>query len=512
MSPPRFQHGYAHDVFVSYTHTDDQPDAGRRWVTQFTNDFRARLEIVSGHTVDIWRDEEKLDAADRFNDTIAQAVGGSAVLVVVLSPSYFNSEYCQKERERFYEQARRDSKESVGGKARVVKVAKFRVGLERYPQDLRQLLEHRFYTEMPGSALCKEFHLSDDPDIRKRYDTKIDDVAQEVTGLLAALEPAGTAADAKGLVYLAETTSDVETQCDNLRRHLLQLGYDVQPKTELRLLPAREIRQFVTETIRKCRLAVHPVGAYYGYVPEGAEGKSIVQIQLELARADVRNGDLERIIWVPEGLNPTEVEDVQKKFLERVRTEFAGRGFEFLERPFRALASRVEDRLKAPPREANGAQMPSGIYLVCHNSDRALAKTVRSFLFNQRREVEWTPVSLGLADLTGNPEHEKLLCRNQVHLVLYGETDEAWIQDRIRELNASRQAGTAPVQAIYLANPPRPDKEEILVRDVALLEGYSPVTVADALRPLLDRLGLPGGMPPPAGGSSAGIRLSGGLS
>ena len=97
MSPPRFQHGYAHDVFVSYTHTDDQPDAGRRWVTQFTNDFRARLEIVSGHTVDIWRDEEKLDAADRFNDTIAQAVGGSAVLVVVLSPSYFNSEYCQKE-------------------------------------------------------------------------------------------------------------------------------------------------------------------------------------------------------------------------------------------------------------------------------------------------------------------------------------------------------------------------------------------------------------------------------
>ena len=74
MPPPRFQHGYAHDVFVSYTHTDDQPDAGRRWVTQFTSDFRARLEIVSGHTVDIWRDEEKLGAADRFNETIAQAV------------------------------------------------------------------------------------------------------------------------------------------------------------------------------------------------------------------------------------------------------------------------------------------------------------------------------------------------------------------------------------------------------------------------------------------------------
>ena len=71
---------------------------------------------------------------------------------------------------------------------------------------------------------------------------------------------------------------------------------------ELRLVPASQIRPFVTETIRKCRLAVHPVGGYFGFVPEGADGRSVVQIQLELARDDARNGDLARIIWVPEGL------------------------------------------------------------------------------------------------------------------------------------------------------------------------------------------------------------------
>ncbi len=444
MPPPRFQHGYAHDVFLSYTHTDDQPDAGRRWVTQFMNDLRARLEIVSGHTVDIWRDEEKLGAADRFNDTIAQAVAGSAVLVVVLSPSYFNSEYCQKERKKFYDQARRDGKESVGEKSRVVKAAKFRVGLERYPPDLRELLEHRFYVEMPGSAVCKEFHLSDEPAIRERYNTKVDDIAQEIAGLLVALEPTSALEAVKGLIYLAETTSDVEPQRDDLRRHLLQLGYDVQPKTELRLLPAPKIRQFVTETIRKCRLAIHPVGAYYGFVPEGAGGKSVVQIQLELAQMDSRNGDLPRIIWIPEGLIPQE--DMQKEFLGRLRTEFAGRGFEFLERPFRALASRVEDRLKTPSGETHAAAAPSGIYLVCDSIDRALAKTVKSFLFNQGCQVEWTPVSLGLTDLTGNVEHEKLLRRNSAHLVLHGETSEAWIQDRIRELERVRQPGTAMIQ------------------------------------------------------------------
>ena len=154
------------------------------------------------------------------------------------------------------------------------------------------------------------------------------------------------------------------------------------------------------------------------------------------------------------------------------------------------MTSRVEDRLKPSSREAQDATAaPSGIYLVCDNADRSLAKTIRSFLFNQRLPVEWTPYSLGAADLAGSAEHQKLLRRNSAHLVLHGETSEDWIQDRIRELNDMRRPGTpAPLQAIYLANPRRDDKEDILVREVALLEGYSPATVADVLKPYLDRM------------------------
>ena len=510
MPAPRFQHGYAHDVFLSYTHTDDQMDAGQRWVSEFTQQLHARLEIVSGHSIEIWRDEEKLGAADRFNDTIARAVHNSAVLLVVLSPSYFNSEYCQKERNEFYTQTKRDGKESVGGKARVVKAAKLRVPLERYPPDLRELLEYKFYAELPpGSGIYKEFHLAEDQQIRARYPTRVDDVAQEIAGILAGLEPVRASSTSQGLIYVAETTSDVESQRDDLCRHLNQLGYEVEPKQELRLLPARDIRNFVAETIQKCCLAIHPVGAYYGFVPEGADGKSVVQMQIELAKMDTRNGDLERIIWVPEGLVPHE--DTQKSFLERLRTDYAGRGFKFLERPFRALATCVEDRLKAPVRETHTAGMPpSDVYVVCDNVDRALAKNIKFFLFSQGRQVEVTPASLAQVDLAGNAEHEKLLRRNGAHLVLHGETSEAWIQDRIRELNSLRGAGAAPVQAIYLANPQREDKDEILVRDITLLPGYSPVTIADALKPFLDQTGVSG--PPPVPGFGAAAGASGGRS
>src|SRR5207237_204247 len=156
------QHGYVHDVFVSYTHVDDQDDGGRRWVTQFKQDLRTRLEIVSGHTVDIWRDEEKLGAGDRFNETIAKAVRESAVLLVVLSPSYFNSEYCGRERDEFSGQAASEGKSTIGDKSRIIKVAKFYVGLDRYPPDLRELLEYKFYVRISeDSSTYKEFHLSE---------------------------------------------------------------------------------------------------------------------------------------------------------------------------------------------------------------------------------------------------------------------------------------------------------------------------------------------------------------
>jgi hypothetical protein len=490
MPGPRFQHAFAHDVFVSYTHADNQRDpAGWEWVTKFTQDLRARLEGVSGHSVDIWRDEEKLGAADRFDESIARAINDSALLLVVLSPGYFNSTPCKEERESFYRKLRAEGRDSAGGKARVVKVAKFFVPLDTYPPDLGTLLEHKFYDPGPPR---KEFHLSADEKVRQQYPSMVDDVAQELAGLLAALErpeaptvgPRVTT-DGKGVVYLAEGTSDVEPQRVKLRRQLTQLGFDVQPAQELRLLPAHEIRPTIAAMIQRAQLAVHPVGGYYGFAPEGAAGKSLVEIQLEISQGDARNGDLGRIIWVPDDVAVQE--ERQKAFLDSIRTTFAGRGFELLERPFPALETRVTDRLR-PRMKAAADSAPGrpGVYLICDKADRGIAKSVRSFIFSQRWPIEWTPI--GIDDLAASPEHQRLLARNRGHLVLHGSTDEAWIQDRIRELNAARQPGAPPVQAIYLSDPERQDKEDILVDSIDVLRGYSPSAIGASIQPFLHSL------------------------
>ena len=484
MPGPPFAHGCKYDVFVSYTHADNDIDpAGWRWVAKFTHDLHTRLKSVSGREITFWRDEERLGAADRFDDSIQAAINQSAILLVVLSPGYFNSAECRKERDAFYRAIAAAGRTSAGGKARVLKVAKFHVPLESYPQDLKSLLEHRFYDPGPPP---KEFHLSADPLGDRRYGSKVDDVAQELAGLLAALEPAASPPERSGIVYLAESTSDVEPQRVMLRRQLTQLGVEVQPAQELRLLPPVELRSAIAGMIERAQLVVHPVGGYYGVAPEGTDGKSLVEIQLEVSQADARNGGLGRIIWLPDDL--TVQEPRQQDFIERIRTSMAGRGFDLVERPYRALETRVTDRLRRrSPVAESPSQPPRGVYLICDKDDRALAKSVRSFISSQHWDVEWTPI--GIEDLTTSADHQRLLARNQGHLVFHGRTSETWIQDRVRELNAARRSGTPPVQAIYLSDPERPDKDDILAPDVDVLRGYAPTAIGAGLEPFLRSLG-----------------------
>jgi hypothetical protein len=213
---------------------------GRRWVSQFEADLRTRLAQVSGRSIITWRDN-KLGGADRFNDEIATQIGKSAVMVAILSPSYFRSEYCSTERRKFRQAAR-----DIANKARIVKVAKTRVDLAAYPQDLKELLEYRFCVDEP-SGVAREFHLHEDPAVQRRNATRIDDVATEIASILKLLESgAGPNGTTKGVVFLAKTTSDLDEPRDSIRRSLVQQGYEVLPTVPLRLLTAPQIRESLT--------------------------------------------------------------------------------------------------------------------------------------------------------------------------------------------------------------------------------------------------------------------------
>src|SRR5262245_31660988 len=116
---------FAKDVFISYTHIDNQPLAGqdRGWVTRLHDTLAAQLEMRLGEKVEIWRDN-KLAGNDVFAEEIVAQMPQVALLLSVLSPRYLRSDWCMREATEFCRAAARTIGVVVGRKSRIIKVVK----------------------------------------------------------------------------------------------------------------------------------------------------------------------------------------------------------------------------------------------------------------------------------------------------------------------------------------------------------------------------------------------------
>lgn len=489
MPAPRFQHGFANDVFISYTHEDNNEEARLRWVTRFEAELRSRLAKVSGQSICIWRDD-RLSPVDHFDAEIETQLLASAVLVAVLTPSYFRSKPCNEERAKFIQRAHTERRLDVGNKARIVKVAKTRVPLAQYPSELRELLEFRFYVEEPNGT-AREFHLSPEPEVRDRFYTVVDDVAQAIEQILRGLET-GTAPPAKGCIYLGETSSDIDDNRDQLRRSLVHRGYAVLPETPLRLRSGPEAEQIVARDLAQSRLAVYPVGAYYGPVLERAGDRSITELQLETALRDPRNGAFARLVWVPPGITISEPR--QQTFLARVRTELPSKGFEIVETALTEIETHIIDRLEPPAVVAesgdDGDDERPEVYVLCLPADRDAARVVGQCLFASRYDVRFPPTT----DEGYAARHLRRLETSDAFLVLWGSADEGWLEPVLTELKRAkglRKGKPILWKAIFLADPATAEKRDLLTHQATVIPGFSPTPPCAALQQFLDALKPP---------------------
>ena len=486
MPAPRFKHGFANDVFISYSHEDDREEAGIRWVARFEAELKARLAKVSGQSIQTWRDD-RLSGADRFGPEIDAQLLNSAVLVPVVTPSYFRSEPCTTERAKFIERAKAGRGLDVGNTSRVVKAAKTRVPLDQYPEELRELLEFRFYVEEANDT-AREFHLSSDEHVQKRFYTIVDDAAQAIEKILRALE-SGSMPVSRVSVYIGETSSDIDTDRDQLRRSLTQRGYTVLPQSTMRLRSGPEVVHTVQSDLAKCALAVFPIGAYYGPVPERAGDRSITELELEAALGDGRNGTLSRLVWVPPRIDI--IEERQQRLLLRIRTEFPSRGFEILERPLTEIETHINDRLEhsaqAPEQVAGGTEDGAEVYLLCLPTDRDAARSVRDCLFNEGFEVRFQAAT----EEGARSLHMRRLESADAFLVYWGSADEAWLEPVLAELKKAkglRKGKPILSKTVFLADPPTAEKRDYLTHQAILLRGFSSTPVDVALRPMLAEL------------------------
>lgn len=87
------------DAFLSYSHVDD----GDSFITTLRSLLETEMQIRLGRRFDIFQDIDNIQAGEDFGDVINEALDDTALFIPILTPSYFNSDYCRKELRRFLE-------------------------------------------------------------------------------------------------------------------------------------------------------------------------------------------------------------------------------------------------------------------------------------------------------------------------------------------------------------------------------------------------------------------------
>lgn len=481
------------DIFISYAHIDNKPliEGQKGWVERFHYSLKVRLEQLLGEEVTIWRDK-KLQGVDYLDDTILSILPTTAVLISVLSPRYVKSDYCTKELQEFCHAAGQNGGVRVENKSRVVKVIKTPVPRNEHPAAIKSVLGYEFYAIDETTGRHQEFSTDPRNPQSVDFEQRLYDVALDVQQLLELIKQDRTShvqkniASPKSMVYLAETTSDLRAARDQIGRELEQYGYKILPAEPL-ILHEAEIPERVRADLHRCKLSIHPIGAKYGFVPEG-EQRSIVQLQLEEAVSQPSSGDgaASRLVWIPKWLEVTDTR--QQEFLKELQETPYGDSVEIVEQTLERLKTHVLDRLEAPLESARQVPSTKGearVYLIYDGCDSEAVTPLKKVLQDEGFEVVWSLLQGAEREVREDHQENLVLC--DAVLIYYGQAREFWLRTKLRDVLKAPGWGRAnPIvaKAVYVADPAKtePPKNGALV--IQASDHFSP----DLLSPFFEEI------------------------
>ena len=491
---------YEDDIFISYAHNDNQAliEGQRGWVDIFHQALERRLQVHLGAKPAIWRDP-RLQGNEYFADALVEQVPKVAILISILSPSYINSEWCRRETRMFAEIANATGGMRLGNKARIFKVEKINVALDKHPAELQGMTGYQFYYMDDHRA--RELSAESGPHAVD-YWQRIDDVAQDIAGLLQAMKTSGPSPDVQVFqtpavgetIYLAETSFDLSPQRDNIKRELQERGHLVIPDRPLPL-NGPQLQEVVRHYLETSKLSIHLIGANYGVIPEAAD-RSVVCLQNDLAAERSKENSFARLIWLPEGLETRE--ERQRQFIEYLKFDAtAQQGADVLQTSIEELKTYIQDKLRPKAKSAtsngngNGKPHDEGplrVYLICDKQDYDSIASLSDHLFDQGFEVTLPLFEGDEAEVREDHKESLLLCDAVV--IFYGNSSEGWLRTKLRDLQKIPGYGrTKPMlaQAIYTGPPENPAKQRYRTREALLLRNFGDFT-PDAIQPFIEEI------------------------
>ncbi len=494
-----FLPGFEDDIFISYSHIDNQPltEGQRGWISDFHRALETRLSQLLVPEPKVWRDP-KLAGNDFFEDKLIGRIPRIAILISVISPRYISSEWCIREMKEFCRIAEERGGVRVDDKSLIFKVIKTPVSSENQPAEVKGVLGYEFFHFEKETGRLRELNPEVDPETKRNYWRKLDDLAYDIHELLVRLKREETAAPPpaeKGVsIYLADTTFDLRDERDSIRRELQQRGYTVLPDGTL-ASNAKEFEEDVREALSRCRLSIHLVGENYGDVPKG-ETKSLVYLQNLIAAEKSREPGFSRLIWMPVDLKATDPRQVE--FINYLqRDPAAQQGAELLQTSVEELKQVINDKLTIkkeviqPPAVTPSENSSPHIYLICDREDMNSILPLHDYLY----DAGYEPIlpSLEGIETEIREEHKENLLWCDACLIYYGAASGPWLRSKLRDLQKIAGYGRSKpmlAKCVYVGPNETPDKQTFRTHDAVVIKNFSAFS-PDSLTPFLNQFSQP---------------------
>jgi hypothetical protein len=185
------------DIFISYAHADNQPWGPENdcWISSFHTALQTRLTQLLGRPPATWRDN-KLKGTDEFGREIVDQFPRTRILLLVLSPYYIISEWCQKELKEFVDSALGSAGPDISNPPRICKIIKTHVAYDEHPAEISGLLGYEFFLK-DSDGRFQEFKSYTQSPYCSEYWQKLEEVADDLAKLIRKIEMMETGAARK---------------------------------------------------------------------------------------------------------------------------------------------------------------------------------------------------------------------------------------------------------------------------------------------------------------------------
>jgi hypothetical protein len=404
---------FKNDLFISYRRTSNEGQDP--WVDNFCASVRAQLRDLVGD-VQMWRDTAELRAGDAWRPEIAEAVDSTGIFLAVISRTYFDSDECRKELDRFLGRLKAgDGAGLPGGGRKLVPIYKHPPKPDQeLPRELAEIGHHEFFNLNPKP--WREL------DPKRDYDDYHERLGRVVFDLMAALEELQglQKKQALGKVFIANVGPELLQERERLRTDLRQRGFLVVPEHEY-LWNADDHRERIARDLGEALLCIHLVQRQASIEPLTP---ARTRLQLELAHAEMQQrGRPAPLVWIQPA---PDTDATARSLVDYVESDLANEGVDYLQGSLEDLKTLMLDKLpkptpKTPPK-------PREVAVLVEEGDLADLGPLKALLAD-KLGVEPRPLKFSRA----TPKDEERLARTLAAcpqaIIFWHRQSEDWVFD-----------------------------------------------------------------------------------